>query len=500
MLPSLFGRRGVPGRALYVRLRRRAAYGSVAAIPVGLGWALTKIPNWRPVPLLIFVPIVTGAIALSPLVLRVVQRRFDLFEPITPASVMLFALFAIRPFYVIIMGQTSYRGIDFSHTRAEAAFAGLVGTAAFVIGYEYASRRRSARARCEASARVRPLHRTSDCDHGLVLGPWSLCRESHEGWVVGGGYIGSCGGAFAGCCQPKRKQRVPYGSAHSAGVRRDGRHSNAIYDVSTSWSVDSCRFDTYTDPHFPLLGRFTAVRDPLAAGSGRVLVPLARPQTTWAICHACRDSRVRVHRNGACMALGRCQGKRRWRNGDHQVGFAKPGATAMRFVRGSDTEMYDALAIQMAVQTRPGDFFYGRATIGDLLIQPIPSMVIAKPARASDLIRIKAFGHPCDPLHYGCPDLSAVGTFYQDFWWPGIVVGMLVFGGLCAVIWRRWRADPTDPGRIAMAAVGSVFSAIVLRAGVEPALAWSLYFALPAALALKVTSRREALTVSVMPA
>jgi hypothetical protein len=127
------------------------------------------------------------------------------------------------------------------------------------------------------------------------------------------------------------------------------------------------------------------------------------------------------------------------------------------------------------------DFFYGGATIGDLLIAPIPSSLFPdKPTTARDQMLIKAYGGPCGFAEGGvCPDFSAIGTFYQDFAWPGVLFGMAVLGALSRAVWARYKEDPRSVTRVIVAAIWSVSLPIMIRAGVMPALAWCLYFLLP---------------------
>lgn len=74
-------------------------------------------------------------LTMGPLLVSVAQRRFDLFEPIVPASVMVAVLFGLRPLYVVSEGNYLYVGIDISHSFSTAVALGLAGTVAFVGAY-----------------------------------------------------------------------------------------------------------------------------------------------------------------------------------------------------------------------------------------------------------------------------------------------------------------------------------------------------------------------------
>lgn len=147
---------------------------------------------------------------------------------------------------------------------------------------------------------------------------------------------------------------------------------------------------------------------------------------------------------------------------------------------GPDTEMLPAFAVEIKTLNDYSDFFYGRSVLGDLIIAPIPSALFQKPLSARDEMLIMAFGSRCDAGPGGlCPDFSIIGTFYQDFWIPGVIVGMFFYGFFSRKIWMSFRAQPDNPFRIAAASVTTVFTLIIIRAGFMPAFQWSLYLLLP---------------------
>ena len=46
---------------------------------------------------------------------------------------------------------------------------------------------------------------------------------------------------------------------------------------------------------------------------------------------------------------------------------------------GYDTDMVPDLALQMRYQEATGRYWFGRATLGDLALSPVPSQLVAKP-------------------------------------------------------------------------------------------------------------------------
>jgi hypothetical protein len=166
-----------------------------------------------------------------------------------------------------------------------------------------------------------------------------------------------------------------------------------------------------------------------------------------------------------------------------------PGRAAGRFILGPDTAMVPALAIEMMVLKSPGDYFFGRATFGDLLLAPIPHILIpGKPQTARDEFLTRAFGMPCTVTAGGvCDDFSIVGTFYQDFWVPGVAILMGIVGGALGILWAAWRRRPDNPLLLVSTAILTVFIPIIFRAGFMPAFVWSLYFLVPCLLGVAVS-------------
>lgn len=161
-----------------------------------------------------------------------------------------------------------------------------------------------------------------------------------------------------------------------------------------------------------------------------------------------------------------------------------------RTLTSFDTEMFPALALQVkTMNERPGvGYYWGQATIGDVLIAPIPTKIWrGKPQTARDGMLIDVFGSPCQPVGGRCTDFSAIGTFYQDLGVFGVVLGMAALGGATGVAGNTLRRQ-LSAGLVA-AVAWIVFLPIILRAGFMPAMSWYAFYALPAVAVAVVASR-----------
>ncbi len=148
--------------------------------------------------------------------------------------------------------------------------------------------------------------------------------------------------------------------------------------------------------------------------------------------------------------------------------------------------MFSAFATELATLHGAGNFAYGRASIGDLLTSPVPSRVLpGKPQTQQDRLLTMMFGGPCRPIGGLCPDVSALGTFYEDLWIPGVFIGMVLLGALAAAVYRRYWLRRDAISMIALASV-IIYLPIVLRAGFMPGAEWFLVLFVPAWLAVRV--------------
>lgn len=146
----------------------------------------------------------------------------------------------------------------------------------------------------------------------------------------------------------------------------------------------------------------------------------------------------------------------------------------------SDTEMVSVLALEMK-SLQSGGWYYGAATVGDLLLAPIPSSVFpGKPMTARNEMLVQLFGMPCTPEQGGmCPDFSAPGTFYQDAGWLGTIIGMFAMGWVSGRIWRRYLRSGAGLFAVCVASSWTVLLPIILRAGFMPGFSWFLFLLFP---------------------
>jgi O-antigen/teichoic acid export membrane protein len=431
----------------------------------------------------------TLVVSLWPTLSRIRSSTFDIFEPIVGAGLTLAILFGVRPLYMLSTGSSDYLGHSISGTLGLATALGFVGTTSFVVAYGAAASGRVRRPHAWPSSHrtdTNVLHVVAPVMGALGVGLF-LIFLGRSGSVLGSLSLLAHGRSPA--VANLQEGTTQYLSASPVLlaivatlviVATAGRAMTAAERWLTGAAVlfPLGVFALYGDRRFIIACFFT----PLVAyylsrnrrpSSKRLLLILPVAFLIFATIPTARSAGAR-HESGGLTGIFRHAAE-------------KPAHVWHTFIAGPDTDMIAALAVEVQSLKHPDDFTYGGATIGDLAIAPIPSAVFpGKPMPASDRLLTKTFGGRCDPIRGLCPDFSAVGTFFQDLWIPGVVLGMALLGIASAVLWRRLVAQPDDPYRQALAGCWLVFVPVILRAGFMPAFSWFLYFAVPLMLCMKL--------------
>lgn len=423
--------------------------------------------------------------ASAPTLLRLRQGRFDLFEPTFSAGVMLGLLFGIRPLYIIAGGDYQFLGHQTEQQLTAVLGLGLLGTASFAIGYFWFRRSSAMHAEEPAignHATTSSITRKSvvlvglaTSALGLGLFALNLLRMGAPGKVIPlwlGGQSSQLAQASTGSTEYLTAAPVLLACAATAiGVVFAWRLTRLqLIGVATLAALSALVFVINGDRRFILpcvLAPIVAYCLSLGRRPGRKLLLAVVPVAFVLLATVpwLRTAQGRAEFGGIPKIL--------------TDSITSPLTAWNRFITLNDTEMESALSVQLQVQQGPEDFYYGRATIGDLLLAPIPSAVFpGKPETARNDMLTSTFGGPCTPGHY-CPDFSVIGTFYQDLWWPGVYLGMAALGGFSRMIWARYLEKPGSPYRIVTAATWVVLLPILIRAGFMPSFAWWLYFLVP---------------------
>ena len=415
--------------------------------------------------------------------------RLDLLEPIIPASAVMASLFGVRPLMMIISGESDYYfGILISESLVVAQLTCTIGVASYLFGYLLSKR----------SPRIKPPASV----------PGYISRKRLRIVCV----------AYAGISVILTMLYLGRNPLGTLAILMLGRTETleGIVSVHTEYLfvaplLLSCcatlliinrKQEKYSLGMLVLL--FLLVAIPVAYfylfGTRRFIIPvISVPLLSYFLVRKIRPNLktlplvVLAFFILSAIPFMRTSGARSQIGGfTDQITYAFTRDEILKNIfLGPDTEMLPAFAVEVQVLQNPGDFYYGRAVLGDILLAPFPSAIFDKPRSARNDMLTRAFGAPCEAVSGGmCPDFSVIGTFYQDFWIPGVVMGMMLCGWFSRRLWLGYRVQPDNPYRICTAAVVFVFTFVIIRAGFMPAFQWALYFFIPITLGLYMARRR----------
>jgi hypothetical protein len=471
-----------------VRVGAAIVLASVAALILVVAfspWAATSV----------LLASATIVVAAWPIVGRLRARTFDLLEPIVGGCVVLAVIFGVRPLAMLVTGDLIWRGEDI---RPEFPFViglGLIGTITFTLAYEWLRVRQAAvsNGEVETSQRLEP---TIIYPYVAVLAILSLVLFGVHLSRLGTDLVDGIR-LFGGGASPELATRWVGTTEYLSASPILAACAATLLGVATRWRLNRYQWMLVVALiAYPLLVFYVS-------GDRRYMIPtLGVPIVAWMLMTGRRPPRrVLLLAVPVAFAVLTAIPFVRWGaaqqgNGGLAAAFVQgignPVRAVERFVLGPDTSMFAALAIEVRVLRAPADFFFGRATVGDLILAPIPHLLIpGKPQTARDEMLVRAYGAPCSVTVLGvCDDFSIIGTFYQDFWVPGVAGLMALIGAGSAALWFRWRRFPRDPRLIVVLSAWVVFIPIMFRAGFMPAMAWCMYFLVPCLIGVLISIRR----------
>ena len=158
--------------------------------------------------------------------------------------------------------------------------------------------------------------------------------------------------------------------------------------------------------------------------------------------------------------------------------ISQPGQAVKEFLLGEDTEMFPVLSL--LVQTVPEHSgYHPGATLVSLVTQPIPSTVLPnKPLSADSLIYRQLLPERAAESRAG-PAPSMFGGFYFDLGIPGVVIGCLLVGIAARTLFEYWRRDPSNAGLRLLFASSLPLVLVMVRGNPTDTLARATYTVIP---------------------
>ncbi len=423
----------------------------------------------------------------------------NIFEPVVPATMMLGVLFGVRPIVMVALGDVNYYlFVPISENLTEAFFIGMLGTLAFLFGYHVqfginkwpSSIKNLSNTKYDFNKKKLYVYIATISLASVILfviylsaggAPWELLqmmvsgrsKSLVESIAINSEYL-SVAPILSAC------------AAILIVVHFRGEQ------LTTNKKIIILCLIVFPIMVFMLMG----VR--------RFIIPsILIPIVVYYLSHNKRPS-VKVVIIIAPVILVlisaipymRTEGARGQAGGlsnFFEFAMKEHKELIANIILKHDTEMVSILAVEVGVLNELDDFYYGRAIFGDFLIAPIPSSLFPwKPTTARDLMLVDAFGSKCNATEGGlCPDFSVIGTFYQDFWYFGVIGGMFFLGVGSRWLWIKYKREPERVLNIVAVSSWAVFLPIIIRAGFMPAFAWFLYFLLPCVFGVFLSKRKN---------
>jgi hypothetical protein len=409
------------------------------------------------------------AIAL-PIASRVLERRFDPFEPIVVFALAWGVMFVVRPIAIVVRDDTNFYGVDIGSTLDNAVLLGLVGAVAFVVGYETSLGRRLA---ARAPAPVNGVRVDAALAWAVVFAAAGVAAFALVLLPAGG--VASIRTFFGG-----RSAELNELIAGSSTYLWYG----SLVVVPAALVAAAVAFSDRR-PRVLLTAAvllLVALLRTVPTGNRVFLVVLVGGIVTFGFYRVKRRPGALVLGVGLVAALVVSGAVLTFRYpetrdslGSVVRGFATSPTRALRpLYEGPDAEMAPALAGALIVVPEQLPHRFGGATVGDLVIRPIPRQIWPdKPVAPGQEVTAEVWPVAVETGGFD-PAFTPMLTFYWDFAVFGVVAGMAALGVLARFLREQLAANVDAFGAQLVAAAGLWFLVVALRHDTTLVTVWGL--------------------------
>lgn len=408
--------------------------GSVAAA-AGAGFGVSRVDASRDALVLVAI----AAALFIPIVIRLVQRRFDPFEPIVIFALAFGVMFVVRPLVMLAEGDFVYerptRTIAVSDTFSEMTILAAAGTAAFLCAYALPLGRRLA-----AAAKAPNVSFQS----GRVIA--GALATAGAGIALTALFLITAGGSLDLILSGRSVQLTDALRSSSAYL------SHGPYLMAPGALILFALGRAHARKGLVILaGAITLVLLLLTVptGSRMLLLPFIGGALIYG--YVSRNTRPHIVTLVALVltslfvstilldlrvaGYGRSEGVQRTASST----LRHPEQMIEPLTKEPDAEMAPALAAALRVVPQDIGFMHGRATLGDFLTRPIPRGLWSdKPLSPRETIISRLW--PTEYLNQTAnPEFSVLLYFYLDFAILGVIVGMAAYGIVARTLYEYFR-------------------------------------------------------------
>lgn len=380
--------------------------------------------------------VLIAGVLLTPLALRVRQRAFDPFEPIILFAVVYGTMFVVRPGAMLISGDLVHEGpstrLDIDATYTKMLVLALLGALGFVGGYL-----------SSAGMRLAGLA-------PILRGPRDIRLAGLIAFLLGSAGIGAfaivvlAGGPDGMSLllqgRSAELQQVLGGPSFYPWTASIVVVPSAIAIAAVAWARGSWGLGLLA-----LVLAAAVLLRALPTGNRLLLLPFfgalfvlyflqrrSRPGLGTLIAIAA----VAIVASAALSDLrGRSDRDESAVTSVRNV-LTDPGRAVAPFTTGPDTEMAATLAAALKVIPAKQPHSFGATTLGDLVTRPIPRTLWEnkpRPPREQLIATIWPVEAERGTLN---PEFSVLLYFFWDLSYPGVLLGLGLYGILASVLFR----------------------------------------------------------------
>lgn len=416
--------------------------------------------------------IVVGLVCVAPIVIRLVQRRLDIFEPIAALSVGLLLIFFIRPLAHITSGQWFFRGFDVRPGFDAALVIALLGILGLFAGY---SLRRSAGA-IASRLPVLVSSWTPAAAHRFAIVLLSASAVLFAGYILQLGGFGAALPFLSGRISADGLVR-----ANASAYLYFGPFL-AIPGALILIETGSVRRRTVTLVAGLITAMFVVVLTVPRGDRIWLSILLLSLVVASNLRRERRPKLLVILATAVLFVIGvnvllanRVTQKRQAPLGEAVIsGLATPKEQFEAFGLGPDVSMFSVLSITAEevpahIAHRPG------VTLTSLLVTPIPDVFWHDKPQPADVILYSELFPAQAALTRAGTSASFFGGLYFDGGYVFMVLGGVLTGLLARVLFEWWRLHPDNAG-VRLAYAGSLpLLVIFLRGGPTDLFARALY-------------------------
>ena len=431
---------------------------------------------------------------LIPISIRILKGKFDLFEPLVITNISFLFMFIGRPLANLVIGQNVSLGYNILNTFDEALFLAWIGILSFQFGY-FSPLRHFLLNRLPYPPTFQP--RTA------VFSAWLFT-----------GFGGALFWIFL--CTQGGLEVVPYLIEGRQASNNEFflESTGYLYNAILMWGPASLVFFAVAVVYrkLYLFIPFIITLLPLvilygSRGTRSQLFPLVISLFVFWYLWQKRRPSIRAIFLIGLLGLVLSGWLREFRNVETKENAIKhlkaiassPIATIGDLLTSPDTEMFDALAIELSVVPKTLAFMPG-ATFSDITIRAIPRPLYPnKPLESNDKLVNELW-----PEHYSLsrasPCFSLIGVLYADIGYITVVSGMYFFGTIFGAFWLWFNANSNNIMAQMIYSMGLPFVVILMRGSIPDTLARMLFYFAPLYILMIVKRLRKRKISNIMMA